>query len=84
MPRVLNERARLLFVVVLFGIRLLFVLLLRSSYGVVPTGLLTFIGSLLQRSRENYFRNFGVSLRETNRQIVYFFLRKTLRPRLRM
>ena len=37
-------------------------------YGVVPKGSLTFLGSLLQRSRENYSRNFGLSFRETNRQ----------------
>ena len=41
-----------------------------TTYGVLPTGLLTFLGSLYNnnKSRENYFRNFGVSLRETNRQ----------------
>ena len=37
----------------------------------------------LQRSRQNYFRKVGVSLRETNRQ-KKFFLRKTLCPRLIM
>ena len=68
MPRVLNERARLLFVVVLFGIRQLFVLLLRSSYGVVPIGLLTFIGSLYKEVAKT-----------TSGTLVYRFERQTAR-----
>ena len=31
-------------------------------------GLLTFLGSLYKERRENYLRNFGISLQETNRQ----------------
>ena len=39
---------------------------LSDTYRVVPIGLSTFLDSFFQRSGENYFRNFGISLRETN------------------
>ena len=45
-------------------------------------GFLTFFGSLYKEVAKNYFRNFGISLRETNRKQKYFFLPKTLNPRL--